>query len=46
MGCLFAGALVGTGIESWLRVDIVPIGVRPEGAAGLLGPAQCLDTLC
>ncbi|GLC38656.1 hypothetical protein PLESTB_000457000 [Pleodorina starrii] len=25
-GCLFAGALIGTGIESWARVDIVPIG--------------------
>ncbi|KXZ56966.1 hypothetical protein GPECTOR_1g872 [Gonium pectorale] len=25
-GCLFAGALLGTGLESWLRVDIVPIG--------------------
>ncbi|KAG2482634.1 hypothetical protein HYH03_018442 [Edaphochlamys debaryana] len=25
-GCLFAGALIGTGIETWLRVDIVPIG--------------------
>ena len=26
-GCLFAGAMLGTGLESWLRVDIVPIGV-------------------
>ncbi|KAG2442418.1 hypothetical protein HXX76_002504 [Chlamydomonas incerta] len=25
-GCLFAGAMLGTGLESWLRVDIVPIG--------------------
>ncbi|PNH05052.1 hypothetical protein TSOC_008729 [Tetrabaena socialis] len=26
VGCAFAGTLLGSGIEQWLRVDIVPIG--------------------
>ena len=25
---LLAGVLLGAGLQSWLRVDIVPIGVR------------------
>eukprot|EP00983_Pelagomonas_calceolata_P047786 1140783-Pelagomonas_calceolata.AAC.9 len=27
LACLTVGALVGNGVEAWLRVDIVPIGV-------------------
>lgn len=28
LGGLVLGALLGSGLESWLRVDIVPLGVR------------------
>ena len=27
LACFILGALVGNGVESWLRVDIVPLGV-------------------
>lgn len=29
---LIAGAAIGSAAQSWLRVDIVPIGVSPTGA--------------
>lgn len=36
MAGLLLGVLIGGGLQSWLRVDIVPIGVGPL-AAGLEG---------
>lgn len=31
---LVAGALLGAGVESWLRVDIVPLGVSARAGGG------------
>lgn len=36
-GCLVAGAILGSALQSWLRVDIVPLGVRRGGAGGGAG---------
>jgi hypothetical protein len=41
LGLLVVGALLGTGVEAWLRVDIVPLGVskRARFCSAPLNPA-------
>lgn len=42
MGLSFGGlilfALLGTAVQSWLRVDIVPLGVSATGGWGMNSP--------
>jgi hypothetical protein len=38
---LLAGTLVGAGVQSWLRVDIIPLGVSPCRICGRCAASQC-----
>jgi len=37
LGGLVAGALLGTVVANWLRVDIVPLGVRLGRGSAIMG---------
>lgn len=44
VGALVAGILLGAGLNAWLRVDIVPIGVRGADAVRGTSAAVCLPS--